>query len=375
MAYLWRSRGKDGKLHPRWHFEYRDWQGHRRKGTGTTSKAETLRIAEAMQARENDIRRGLRQPPKASDTPRAFGEVMEEYLAWGEAQGGLGGRPWGEYHLHMRKVHLAWWKEKLNPQTLADLKGSLPRVERLLRRLHKSGLAGKTCQNYAEALKCLCKWCVVRGYLDTDPLLKLTKFDTTPRDLRRALTQDELARLLAAAPPERRLVYEVAVSTGLRAREMRSLKVRHLDVARGGFHLEAAWTKNRKPGFQPLPRNVLHRVVAFIRGLGADDALFRVSTHIARSMKLDLKKAKVPERIPGEGKIDFHALRTTYATFILEAGATVKEAQTLLRHSTPVLTMNTYARTRADRLDKLAQHLGGVIESPQAEGKTRAAGA
>jgi hypothetical protein len=42
-------------------------------------------------------------------------------------------------------------------------------------------------------------------------------------------------------------------------------------------------------------------------------------------------------------------------TYILEAGATVKEAQVLARHSTPLLTMNTYARTRDSRLTDLTE--------------------
>jgi integrase len=361
MPNAFRARKRDGTFYRRWRFEYRDWQGRRRKGTGTTSKLETLKIAEAMQAREDEIRRGLRPPPKASDEPRTFKEAKDEYLAWGETHGGLGGRPWGSYHAYMRRTHLAWWQKQLNLRTLADLNGILPRAERALRALRRKPRSGKTCENYAEALKSFCKWCIDRGYLESNPLRGLTRFDTTPKDLRRALTREELGRLLAAAPPERRLLYEVAASTGLRAKEMRHLRVAHLDVARGGFRLEAAWTKNRKPGFQPVPAGVLARVRQAAHGQKADDHLFYVPTHIARIMKRDLKRAKVPERLPGEGKIDFHALRTTYATFVLESGANVKEAQTLLRHSTPVLTMNTYARARTDQLQELADRVGEIV--------------
>ncbi len=42
----------------------------------------------------------------------------------------------------------------------------------------------------------------------------------------------------------------------------------------------------------------------------------------------------------------------------------MKEAQTLGRHSTPVLTMNTYARTQADRLSELTEAIGNEILSP-----------
>jgi len=39
----------------------------------------------------------------------------------------------------------------------------------------------------------------------------------------------------------------------------------HLDVQRGGLHLEASWTRNRKSGFQQLPIALLERLEAFVR--------------------------------------------------------------------------------------------------------------
>ena len=63
------------------------------------------------------------------------------------------------------------------------------------------------------------------------------------------MTAEEIHRLLRACAPERRLLYEVALCSGLRAGELRALTVAHLDTVRGGVRLDAEWTKNRKPGF------------------------------------------------------------------------------------------------------------------------------
>jgi hypothetical protein len=46
---------------------------------------------------------------------------------------------------------------------------------------------------------------------------------------------------------------------------------------------------------------------------------------------------------------------------VIEAGASVKEAQTLLRHSTPQLTMNAYARARDHRLAEVTDRVGAVV--------------
>jgi len=67
-------------------------------------------------------------------------------------------------------------------------------------------------------------------------------------------------------------------------------------------------------------------------------------------------------KLTDEGKFDFHAARTAYITFLLESGATVKEAQTLARHSTPTLTMNTYARTRDSRLIEVTEAIGKMLD-------------
>ena len=63
----------------------------------------------------------------------------------------------------------------------------------------------------------------------------------------------------------------------------------------------------------------------------------------------DLITAGIP-KCTEEGKIAFHALRTSFVTLAFEAGANHKEAQQLARHSTPELTANIYGRTRNERL-------------------------
>ena len=263
-------------------------------------------------------------------------------------------------------------------ETLGDLYGVLSAVEEVLRQLQSDGKAGKTVQNYAEALKSFCLWCVKREYLAEDPLKHLSPFDTTPLTKRRALTCEEITEVLRAAPEYRRLLYEVAFTTGLRANELRSLTVEHLDVQRGGLHLDAEWTKNRKPGFQYLPtqllssltdsaesRTVIKLYKTFYSGRKSllDDIcnpLLYVPSHPARELDKDLAEVGIPKHTP-EGKVDFHACRVAYISLLFEAGASTKEAQTLARHSTPDLTLDTYARTREDRLTKLTEEVGDRV--------------
>ena len=362
MPYVFQSKNSDGRNHPRWRFQYTDWKGKRRTATGTTSESDTRKLALAVQSDQDAIRRGWKPTPKPSDRPRPCCEVVDEYLAWGRAQGGRGGRPWGATHQRMRKTHLAWWRERLGCELLSDLDGALGDVERALRELEAAGKSGKTLQNYAEAISAFCDWAVERQYLDKDPLDRLKGFDTTPNVRRRAMTPTEIHLLLEHCSPKRRLCYEAAFATGLRAGELRSLRVSNLDAARGGLRLDAAWTKSRRAGFQPLPAWLVESLAESANGKNAEDPLLYVPTHTARDLEEDLNVAGIP-KATDEGKADFHSCRVAYVTFVLEAGASVSEAQTLARHATAGLTLNTYARTRNERLSHVAELVGRSLRS------------
>lgn len=380
MAHIFQTYRKDGKPHPRWRFEYRDRFGRKRKGTGYTSKAQTLKLVREIEANERAIRKGYREAPKPTCQPRPFKVIAQEYLDWGDSQGGRGGRPWGTRHSHTRHRHLAWWQKRLSLSLLSDLEGCLPSVEAALRDLQKQNLAGRTVAQHAESVRAFCRWCLARDYLAEDPLRKLSTFDSTPLTTRRAMTSSEIENLLAVAPIERRFLYEVALCTGLRANELRNLTVNHFEVKRCGLRLDANWTKNRKAGFQPLPVDLVRRLVSFadsgivsrkhdryyVRN-APKNALLYIHFNPIRAFDEDLKAAGIPKKT-AEGKLDFHALRVTYATLIIESGATVKEAQTLLRHSNPSLTMNVYAQVRPGRLNAVTEDIGKAVNNGHSPG-------
>jgi len=214
---------RTGAIHSAWRFHYVDRNGVQRTGTGDTSKQRTLDLKKQVQARERAIRRKWIDAPKESATPREIAEVIEEFLAYGNSKGGLGGRPWSTKHAQKRKYYLSFWSKKLRLVMLSDLQDCLGAVERELGILQKANKAGKTLQNYADGLAAFCDWCVDRGYLDVDPLRQLKPYDITPRTFRRALTIDEIRKFFSAIESKgpryakrRRLGYELAFASGLR---------------------------------------------------------------------------------------------------------------------------------------------------------------
>ena len=365
-----------------WQGWYRDHTGKRRFFTlsKTASKRETLQTAQDLETHQRKMALGVlpRPNPLAAQAARPIADVIAEYLQWGGFQGGIGGRSWSAIHQHNRTRQLHWWCMTLHLETLADCHAILSAVEQALQGLSQAGRSGKTLVSYRESLRAFCLWCVERHYLETHPLQKMTPIDITPRTKRRAMTASEIRCLLDQCLPHHRLLYETAFLTGLRADELRHLTVEHLDIERGGLRLEAAWTKNRRDGFQPLPRHLCRALYDFAQSGEArllyaraygrqnatltppEDPLLVVPENPARTLDIDLRAAGIPKWTP-EGKLDFHALRVAYVTFIFEGGATMPEARELARHRHPELTLGVYARTRSRRLQTIIDEVAATV--------------
>ena len=210
MPGVLKRKTKDGKWRAWYKSHLPGSDGYRKtvKFTGTTSRRDTLALAHQHQLDEDRIAAGLAAAPNQPSTSRGFVETVQEYLAYGESQGGHGGRPWCPTHARNQRSKLAWWHEQIGFETLEDLMQGLRPVETALVRLRDRGRTNKTLRDYQESLHALCRWCVDRGYLPKDPLARLRKFDTTPQVSRRPLTPPEIVRILALAPLDRALLYE-----------------------------------------------------------------------------------------------------------------------------------------------------------------------
>lgn len=361
---------------------FRNYQGQRQwftlPGAEGRRRADVLKLAMSLEVDHHKMALGV-LPLPGTDNPalaRPLRSVMDEYLAWGHHHGGRKGRPWTPKH-HQRQVGiLDYWHAALMLTTLGQCTQILRAVERQVVQL-QARHTGKTVAHYLQTLAAFLHWCVTRGYLDADPLRRLPRPDSSPRRLqRRAMTIDEVQRLLTASPPAHALLYETAILSGLRVGELRQLTLRHLDLDRLGLTLEAAWTKNRQPGFQPLPADLVARLSRFAAA-HAPTALYQpgqqrrrhpvplqpllyVPTRTAATLRRDLTTAGIPVSTAA-GLLDFHALRVTSINLLIAAGATVPEAQAHARHATPAMTIGVYGRAHASRLAALVNDVAGTL--------------
>jgi len=232
-------------------------------------------------------------------------------------------------------------------------------LERSLRELYRTGHAATSAARTLAAWRSFGRFCVRRGVLATDPARRIA-FPRRPRRLPRTLPRIDLAaaldRLEAAddprAPRDRALL-ELAYSSGLRLSELVGLN--HGDLDRRAALLRVRG-KGRRERIVPVGARALGALDGYLaherRAPGAGgEPLFT-----GRSGRLSGRTVQrvVARRLAGVAAglgVTPHALRHSFASHLLDAGADLRAIQELLGHrslaSTQVYTHVSRARTRA----------------------------
>jgi integrase len=273
----------------------------------------------------------------------------------------------------------------------------------------RRGICAQTYNFYLQAAKQFCRWMVRDGRASESPLAHLQGVNVKGdrRHDRRPLSADELRSLLDATEhgparfgmtgEARSLLYRLAVETGLRAGELRSLTRASfiLDGDEPSVTIAAAYAKNRRQDTLPLRRGTAKLLSAHfaVKAPAAIAFNMPVRTEVIRMWRADLADARRAwleicgsgaERRKREessflvyqddaGRVaDFHALRHTFISNLANGGVHPKTAQALARHSTITLTMDRYTHVRREdfgaALDVLPDLSQPAIELPRATG-------
>jgi site-specific recombinase XerD len=166
------------------------------------------------------------------------------------------------------------------------------------------------------------------------------------------LTQDEVARLLAAAPGFKyRAALSVAYGAGLRAAEVVQLKVSDIDAAQMAIRVEQG--KGAKDRFAKLSPALLTLLREWWLTCRSPVWLFPSRTgvlrHItprqfSRGCMAAAQAAKIGKRVT------LHTLRHSFATHLLEAGVDIRVIQVMLGHS-KLETTAIYTRVSAKMIE------------------------
>lgn len=352
------------RLSRRWSIEWRDTDGKLRTTSGETSQRASMAKAVRLEEGAALIRQGVRS--RCYDHQIA---PLETHLAAFEKY--LQAKDDTAKHVGMTLQRLRVLAKACAWRRIADIRSDTV-LGWLAERRRTKDVSAETSNHYVRAVKGLGRWLVRSGRADADPVIGLTTINAAMdrRHARRPLSEDELGLLIKAArsgPPilglsgeARALVYLLAVTTGLRANEIRTLtpEAFDLDATPPIVTVEAAYSKRRRRDEQPVGEDVAAALRTWLDEHGeAETPVFPLPGKTARMLRADLEAAGIPIR-DGSGRVvDFHALRTTFGTRLARAGVHPKLAQDLMRHSTINLTMNLYTMTvlgeRAAALAKL----------------------
>ena len=222
-------------------------------------------------------------------------------------------------------------------------------------------ISAGTKNDFLRDIKSFARWCVQNGRLLESPIEHLRRLDAGKvradhRHKRRPLTLEEARKLLEvtdSAPehhgmtgPDRALLYQLAIETGLRGNELRSLRKQSFDLEASTptVTVQCAYTKNREEATLPLRRATAERIKDHLANRLPAAPTFSMPrrTELTEMLREDLALAEIPVRDDSGRILNFHALRHTTGSWLAAAGVHPKIIQRILRHSTITLTMDTY---------------------------------
>jgi integrase len=227
------------------------------------------------------------------------------------------------------------------------------------------GASASTVRNALAPVRALFADAVEEGLLRHNPAagIRLPRAAAEAADgepAAKALTDAELARLLAAAAPEWQLLFRFLADTGLRIGEALALTWGHVD-----FGARRVKVRRRIYAGEYAPPKSAYgrRDVPISAGLaqalwerrksahGADDAPVwprRGGRPVdASTAYRAVKAAARAAGVPGAG---LHTLRHTCATRLFRNGANAKQVQHWLGHHSPAFTLATYVHLLPDDL-------------------------
>jgi len=284
---------------------------------------------------------GLLQPQRLINS-----KTLREHIADFESSMQARGR--NRKHIRLTVGKIVRVCTACNFQVWTDV--SADRVEHCLLSLREqdNGIGQSTFNAYVVALKSIGNWMVENGRATISPLRTLQKLTVTDSEERRALTVEEARKLLRVtetAPDryglsghERSLIYRLAIETGLRSSELKSLKVESFDfdcnpacvcVARAN-------TKNKQAACLELSSTTSELIRQHLMNKMPGTLAFNMpaSTHTAEMLRADLEDAAIPATDEAGRVLVFHSLRHTRGVWLFEHyKAHPREVQELMRLS------------------------------------------
>ena len=365
-----------------------------------------MQLAREFETKAMQRREGLVNPTQERHAEAARRPIAELAAAHIEYLRAAGNTP---KHVQTVERHLKAVFSAASIERLCDLQsarvlsaiGAMQRTPQSTNpRQPSRSMSLSTRNSHLRSVKGFSRWLWKQRLTAEDSLLELGLYNaaTDRRHIRREMTAEEVRCLLdvteqrtlpghGSPGPTRAMCYRLAAATGYRASELKSLTTDSFDIdaTPPTCTVEAGYSKRRKRDVQPLPDALVEPLRFWLTGFAPGEHVFSgIADDTARMLRSDLKAARAEWLAAARSEAekqemqatdfllysdrqghvaDFHSLRVLFISRVVAGGASVKEAQTLARHSTPVLTMNTYSRVTTQSLAAAVDHIGPMVTS------------
>lgn len=274
---------------------------------------------------------------------------VEDFLLWLGVERGRSKATLTAYRRDLRS-YCAWLDEHGSGVLAADESS----VRGFLRSLQDRELASSTVARTMVSVRSLHRFLAVEEIRADDPSSQVD-LPRVPRGLPKALSETDVARLLAAVegddPAARRdlAILEVLYGTGIRISELVGLSLRDIDLTE---NMARVFGKGAKERVVPIGRYARDALVAYLQPEGRGmleperwrsredaDAVFlnRRGTRLSRQGGWGVLK-KYGAKVGMGSNLSPHTLRHCCATHMLEHGADIRTVQELLGHASITTT-------------------------------------
>ncbi|MHC4109433.1 MAG: tyrosine-type recombinase/integrase [Planctomycetota bacterium] len=368
----YKAKDKNGrtiqKQSPYWYIDYKTADDTRKRVRGFKDKAATAQLAAKLEREAELAHRGF-----VDKYAKHRSKPLVEHLA--DFKTSLLSKGTTANHAQLTSNRIEAILNACKFTFISDISAS--KTLKYLAERRRNGLSIKSSNDYLQAIKQFCRWLVADRRMPDNPLAYLSGLNvkTDRRHDRRALSVQELIRLIKTTAEgkahhkmtgrERALLYKLAASTGLRANEVASLKWQSfvLESPTPTVTVLAAFSKHRREDVLPLRADVAAQFKLWLtdRNEPSEAEVFPNFNERkgADMLKVDLEAAGIPYKDETGKYADFHALRHTFISSLDHPDISVKVAQSLARHSSVSLTLDTYTHPKlySERaaLDKLPE--------------------
>lgn len=251
-------------------------------------------------------------------------------------------------HQELRRMHIE--------RTMKIVGDDLDRITetQLREAVDTFGLAPSTKDQYLSAVRAFFQWLLQHKWVERNPLEFKKRVFRKGRDevrVRHALSLDDVRRLAEAASGPRGVLYYLAATTGLRLKELESLRwcdmqlmcpVPHIQLP--GYRDGKRVTKNGQDAVIPVQPWVADMIQLPTRchyNDIKDSPVFRIDRkHAADMIRYDAEKAGI--KVPTKRHLDFHSLRKSTVRILHELHIPAIAIRDVMRHASLDTTMEHY---------------------------------